>query len=79
MIQTVWKYFISLILSYKVRKRRLCSVVPPTKLAQAISSIFSPKTELGPNWQQSITKMAVARLRFDADSLELFNIIDTNI
>ena len=30
-------------------KRQLFSVVPPTKSAQAISSIFSPKIELGPN------------------------------
>ena len=50
-------------------KRYICSVVPPTKTAQIISSIFSPKVQLWPNWQQSITKMAVARLRYDADSL----------
>ena len=52
----------------KSGKRQLCSFVPPTKPAQAISSIFSPKTQLGPNWQQSTTKMAVARLRCDGDS-----------
>ena len=47
--------------------------------AQAISSIFSPKIQLGPNWQQSTTKMAVARLSCNAYSVELFHIIDTNI
>ena len=46
-MKTVHKCFISLILTYKVSKIQLCSVVRPTKLAQAISSIFSPKTELG--------------------------------
>ena len=40
-------------------KRQVCSVVPPTKPAQAISSVFSPKIQLWPNWQQSTTKMAV--------------------
>ena len=35
------------------------------KLAQAISLIFSLKIQLGPNWQQSTTKMAVERLRCD--------------
>ena len=35
--------------------------------------------QLGPNWQQSTTKMAVSRLRCDADSSEVFHIIDTNI
>ena len=55
---------------YHIRsgKIQLCSIVTPTKPAQAISSIFSPKIQLGPNWQQSTTKMAVARLRCDADS-----------
>ena len=51
----------------------------PIKLAQAISSIFSPKIQLGPNWQQSTTKMDVARLRCNTDSLEEFHIIDTII
>ena len=37
-------------------KIQLWSVVPPTKSAQAISFIFSPKIQLGPNWQQSTTK-----------------------
>ena len=55
---------------YHIRSgnRQLCSVVPPTKSAQAISSIFSPKIQLGPNWQQSTPKMAVERMRCDADS-----------
>ena len=57
-------------------KIHICSVVPRTKSAQVINSIFSPKIELGPNWQQSTTKMAVAGLRCDADSSEVFNIID---
>ena len=37
---------------YTIRsgKRQLCFVVPLTKSAQAISSIFSPKIQLGPNW-----------------------------
>ena len=63
---------------YHIRsgKIQLCSVVRPTKSAQTISSVFSPKIQLGPNWQQSTTKMAVARLRCDADSLEVFNTID---
>ena len=78
-MQTVRKYFISLILSYKVREKNICSVLPSTKSAQAISSIFSPNIQLGPNWQQSTTKMAVARLRCDADSSVLFHIIDTNM
>ena len=50
------------------QEKKLCSVVLPTKLAQAISSIFNPNMQLGPNWQQSTTKMDVARLRCDADS-----------
>ena len=64
---------------YHVRsvKRYLCSVVPSTKSAQAISSIFSPKIQLWPNWQQSTTKMAMARLRCDTDSLEVLHNIDT--
>ena len=67
-MQKFQKYFISLILTFKVRKIQLCSVVTPTKSAQAISSIFNPKIQLGPNWHQSTTKMAVARLRCDGDS-----------
>ena len=40
---------------------------------------FSPNIQLGPNLQQSTTKMAVAWLRYDADSSEEFHIIDTII
>ena len=36
-------------------KRQICSVVPPTKSAHATSSVFTPKHQLGPNWQQSTT------------------------
>ena len=56
---------------YNIRseKKQLCSVVPPNKSAQAISSIFSPKTRLRPNWQQSTTKMALARLRSSTEIL----------
>ena len=55
---------------YHIRsgKMHICSVLLPTKLAQAISSIFSPNIQLGPNWHQSTTKMAVARPRCNADS-----------
>ena len=67
-MQTIQKCFISFILSYKIREIQLFSVVPPTKLAQAISSVFSPKIRHGTNWQKSIIKMAVAPLRCDADS-----------
>ena len=49
------------------------------KPAQTLSSIFSPNIQLGPNWQQSTTKMAVARLRCDGDSSAVFHIIDTII
>ena len=56
-------------------KIHIFSVVPATMSVQAISSIFSPKIKLEPKWQQSRTKMAVARLRCDAESLEYFHII----
>ena len=46
-------------------------VVLPTKPAQAISSIFSPITQLGPKGKESTTKTALAWLRCDADSLEV--------
>ena len=35
--------------------------------------------QLGPNWQPSTTKMAVARLVCNADSSEVFHIIGTII
>ena len=58
-------------------KKHIFSVVPPTKSAQVISSIFSPKIQLGPNWQQSTTKMAVARLRWNSEIADEVHIIDT--
>ena len=59
--------------------RQLYSFAPPTNLAQATSSIFSPKIQLGPNWQQSKTKKTVSQLRCDEDISEEFHIIDTII
>ena len=53
--------------------------VPAWLAVQTISSIFSPEIQLGPNWQESITKMAVAGLRRDVDSYAVFHIIDTII
>ena len=41
--------------------------------------IDSIKIQLGPNWHQSTTKMAVARLRCDGEISEVFHIIDTII
>ena len=41
--------------------------------------IDSINIQLESNWQQSTTKMAVARLMCDADSSSVFHIIDTNI
>ena len=35
--------------------------------------------QLEPNLEQSTTKMAVARMRCNADSSDVFHIIDTNI
>ena len=78
-MQTGLERFIPLILSSQIRKKTYFLRVPPTKLAQTIISIVSPKIQLGPNWQQSTTMMAVARLRFNADSSEVFHIIDTII
>ena len=40
---------------------------------------FSSKIQLGPNWQQSTTKMAVARLRCNKESSEVFHLIDNKI
>ena len=76
-----WPYMIVSIIwiTSKLSPYHLCSVVTPTKLAQAISSIFSPKIQLEPNWQQSTTKMAVAWLRCNAEISEVFHIIDTII
>ena len=41
--------------------------------------IDSINIQLETNWQQSTTKMAVARLRYNADLSEVFHIIDTII
>ena len=41
--------------------------------------IDSINIQLGPNWQQSTIEMAVARLRCNADILEVFHIVYTNI
>ena len=41
--------------------------------------IDSINIQLGPNWQQSTTKMSVERLRCNADSLGIFHIIDNKI
>ena len=78
-----WRYFKSIsyhwyyhILSGKIN---LCSVVTPTKSAQAISSIFTHNVQHRPNLQQSTTKMSVTRLRCNADSSEVFYIIYTII
>ena len=62
-------------LYYHIRsgKIQLFSGVPPTKSAQAISSIFSPKIQLGPNWQQLRIKMAVERLRCDGESIGIIS------
>ena len=72
MAEVWWRNFrsISYHLYYHIRsgKIHLCFVVPLTKLVQNISSIFSPKIQLGPNWQQSTTEKAVARSRCDRDS-----------
>ena len=74
-MQTVQKSFRSFILSYKASKKQLCYVVPRTKVAHAIISIFSPNIKLGPNWQQSTTKMALAGLGCSGYSSEVFHII----
>ena len=72
---------ISYHLYYHIRsgKRHLCSVVTPIKSAQSIRSIFSPKIQLGSNWQQSTTTTAVTGLKCNADSSSVFHIIDTII
>ena len=41
--------------------------------------IDSINIQLGTNWQQSTTTMAVARLMYNADLSEVFHIIDTII
>ena len=78
-MQIVRKCFIPYILSNKVRKNQLCYVALPTKSAQAISSIFSPNTKLGSNFEQSTTKMAVVPLRCNSSRSKVFHTIDTII
>ena len=65
-MQRVRKYFILLILSYRL-KMELMACAGLVGRTTEKSSIFSPKIQLGPNWQQSTTKMAVAGLRCNAD------------
>ena len=65
-----WYYYI------RSLKTQLRSVVPPTKPEQAISSVFRPDIQLGPNWQQSTTKKAVAQLMCNSGSSEFFHIVD---
>ena len=60
-------------------KRHICSVVPWTKPAQAITSIFGRNIQLGPKWQQSTAKMSVAWMRCNVDSFDVFLILDTII
>ena len=49
------------------------------EISEVFHIIDSINIQLGPNWQQSTTKMAVAQLRCNADSLEVFHIIYTII
>ena len=78
-MQTFSKYFISLILTYKVRKKAYLLRHTANQFGTGPKLHFSLKTQLGPNWQQSTTKMAVARLRCNAEVSEVFHIIDTII
>ena len=47
------------------------------EFSEVLHIIDSINIQLGPNLQQSTTKMAVARLRCNANSSEVFHIIDT--
>ena len=78
-MQTFHEYFISLTLAYKVMKNTylLCCTVNQVGTGHKLH--FQPKIQLGPNWQQSTTKMTMARLRYDAERSEVFHIIDTII
>ena len=62
------KYFISLILSYKVSKKTALLRCTANQAGTDHKLNFQPKIQLGPNWQQSTTKMAVAGLRCNTDS-----------
>ena len=67
-MQTVQKYFISLIISYNIRKKTALFRCNANQADTDHKLHFSPKIQLGPNWHQSTTKMAVARLSCDGDS-----------
>ena len=54
---------------------RMCDV----ESSEVFHIIDSINIQLGPNWQQSTTKMTVAQLRYNAEILEVFHIIDTII
>ena len=70
------KYFISLILSYKARKK---TDLLRCTANQAGTALSVKNIQLGLNWLQSKTKMAVAQLMCDADSSKVFHIVDTNM
>ena len=55
--------------------RMLCDV----ESLEVFHIIDSINIQLGPNWQQSTTKLAVERLRSDAESSDFFHIIDNII
>ena len=102
-MQKFQNYFISLILTYKVRKKTYllhCTAkqagtvhklhFQPKNPARAkLTAInnkigggttdLSPKIQLGPNWQQLTTKMAVARLKYNVEILDIIHIIDNII
>ena len=67
-MQTVIQYLISLILTYKVMKKTDLLHCKTKQVGTGHNLHFKKKIKLGPNWQQSTTKMAVAQLRCDASS-----------
>ena len=78
-MMTVRQYFISLILPYKVRKKTALLRCTANQAGTGNMLHFQPKNPARPNWQPSTTKMAVARLRCNAEIYEVFNIINTII
>ena len=78
-MQTVRKYFISLIISNKVRKKTAFLRFTANQVGTGQSSIYSQNIQLGINSQQSTANMALARLSYNADISKVFNIIDTII
>ena len=62
------KYFISLILSYKVRENTSLLRCTTNQVGTEHKLHFQPKIQLGSNWHESTTKMAVGRLKCDGDS-----------